>query len=117
MQRRLAASQLVAGVCIALFSGIAQFSSLPTPYFARYPQVLVLLGSGGVFLLCLAALACIVYACVRHSSTWIVAGGTYLVLAGLARSVPILTVFQLSLAGLTVGGGLVLLACTNFIRL
>ena len=113
MSGRLGLILVLGGLALLALTGTAQFSSLLTPYLAAYPPLLTALGSGGVLLLCLAALACIGCAAYRHSTLWIVAAGTYLALAGLVRGFPLLTAFQLLVAGLTVGGGLLVLGGTH----
>ena len=102
-------AQIVIGLGILALCLTAQISSVLTPSLARYPVLLHGFASGGVLLLMLAAIVSFLTVLRSRRRQLYPLSFTYLCLAAFAQLNVWGQVFQLSLAGLTVGGGLVVL--------
>ena len=100
---------LLLGASILVLGGVAQISSYLTPTLARYPLLLAFFGDSGMVLLGIAAITCLIAGLYWKRRFFFQAAFLYAILLLIAQVSIWGRILQLGLAGLTVGGGLLLL--------
>jgi len=106
---RVKLSMVLSGLAILIFTGTAQISSVFTPVFAGTPWLLHALSSGGTLILLIAAIVVLAMNLRTSKRIHLILASVYIVCLAIIYLNIWATVFQLSLAGLAVGGSLVLL--------
>lgn len=104
------------GLVLLILCLIAQFSSLLTPLINRSEFAILFLGSGGRTLLALFAGLTLIVGFKRRSKDYYTAAIISLIVLGMTYLNLWAEVFQYTLAGLTVGGGLIILGSRDFIH-
>ena len=97
------------GLALAVFCGVAQQSSQLTPVLAKYPFLMACVASGGLLLLLFAAIVSLFATAKSRRRELYPLAALYLLLIVFVEGNQYGTAFQLSLAGLTVGGSLLVL--------
>ncbi|MBU6388899.1 hypothetical protein KGQ71_00085 [Patescibacteria group bacterium] len=111
MTRLYRSAFIVGGAGVIALGLIAQVSSVLTPELARYPLLVTLFGSLGGDLLFLSAVLFGWLSLRKRRRVYTVIAGVSLLGWLIVELTLWGTVFQLSLAGLTVGGSMILLGC------
>ena len=117
LQRSRALLTLALGVFIFMVCATAQISSVLTPVLSRFPTLLNTFGDIGILLLAIAAVVSLALSIRNNSRTLYLISLLYLVLAVVSQVTLLGQVFQLSIAGLTVGGSLLILGSRQFLSL
>ena len=97
---------VITGLVVLIGGLVAQASSRLTPYLVRFPTLLYLFGSIGVFLLLIASIVTLYIGLHTSKRQNYFYAFFYLVLVYLTTNTLLGSVFQLSIAALAVGGGL-----------
>ena len=105
--------QIILGLIILSVCTVAQFSSVLTPFLAESSSRLYLFSFGGLILFCLAALIASYYSLTVHKPKYYFLAILYLLSVVFISQNVYGRAFQFGLAGLTIGGSLLILGSIN----